>query len=778
MIKKIIFIVVLFLGFNSFGQDIVELRKKANTTSDKELLVFVKKAKDQGLSLAEAEKQFSLLGAKPKEIKRLRDLWDEETPEDEPNLFEDSDNENQSKFGNTIPFEEEENNEIDSEELLNEDEFTIDDEVEELKRFGSDFFNNKNIIKTPQLFVSTPADYRLGPGDELIINLFGASENTYSVQISRNGNVKFDKLAPVFLSGLSVGSASRRLKSRLSKIYTGLNSENAVEKVDLELNLQKARSIVVNITGQVVAPGTYTISGFSSVLNALYAAGGPNDVGTYRDINIIRNGKVVYNVDLYDYFSNGIYPNIYLRDQDVILVKPYQIETEVVSGFKQLALFEFKEGEVISDLIKISGGAKSNTYKSKIFIERFDVFSKKIIEINEIDFKKTKLNDGDKISFKEINNENITGSVRIGGAVYLSGGFELKNNKTVNDLINSAKGLTNDLIGSNAILYRNSNGLDNESISINLKNNNELSTQLFENDSLYLPNSNDFLFDQVIEIKGEVNFPREIEFRFGYTIPDLIILSGGLTPYANKNDIRIFRNTSKSGGENVTQEIIIKLDENLTPNKKILLQPDDIVTVNTFPYRKENKFYSIEGELALPGLYSIKNQTYSVYDAITENVEFLKSSSIDGISIIRDEIQIPVAGSKLMSQGNKSKYNFELVSGDKIIIPAINNTVIVSGEVQQEGIINIDRPISAKAAIELVGGFTNKSIKKEVYVEYQNGLRKVTSNFLFFKFYPKVLPGSKVVVPVKDENEQTTSVGDIVGYTTSLVSIIALIKSL
>ena len=188
-----------------------------------------------------------------------------------------------------------------------------------------------------------------------------------------------------------------------------------------------------------------------------------------------------------------------------------------------------------------------------------------------------------------------------------------------------------------------------------------MSTQLFENDSLYLPNSNDFLFDQVIEIKGEVNFPKEIEFRFGYTISDLIIFSGGLTPYANKNDIRIFRNTSKSGGENVTQEIILKLDENLTPNKKILLQPDDIVTVNTFPYRKENKFYSIEGELALPGLYSIKNQTYSVYDAITENVEFLKSSSIDGISIIRDEIQIPVAGSKLMSQGKKSKYNFELV---------------------------------------------------------------------------------------------------------------------
>ena len=150
---------------------------------------------------------------------------------------------------------------------------------EELKRFGSDFFKNKNIVEVPQLYVATPSDYRLGPGDELVINLYGASEITYSVQISRNGNVKFDKLGPVYLSGLSISAANKRLKSRLSKIYTGLNSNNPIEKVDLELNLQKARTIVVNITGQVEAPGTYTISGFSSILNALYAAGGPNEVG-------------------------------------------------------------------------------------------------------------------------------------------------------------------------------------------------------------------------------------------------------------------------------------------------------------------------------------------------------------------------------------------------------------------------------------------------------------------------------------------------------------------
>ena len=760
MVKRLVLVLLLFVSFNSFGQDINELRKKASNSSDSELIVFIQKAKDQGLSLADAEKQLILVGGKADEIKKLRNLWNKKLPKSSSEDTFNTD-EIKSQFGETDGFV--------------KDSLAIEDE--ELKRFGSDFFKNKNITESPQLFVATPNNYRLGPGDELTISLFGASETTYSVQISRNGNVKFDKLAPVYLSGLSIRSAKKRLKDRLSKIYTGLSSDNPIEKVDLELNLQKARSIIVNITGQVEAPGTYTISGFSSVLNALYAAGGPNEVGTYRDINIIRNGKVIYHVDLYDYFSNGIYPNIYLRDQDVILVKPFKIQTEVESGFKQLALFELKEDESLIDLINISGGASSNSYKSKIFIERFDDFSKKIIEVGKKDFTKTKLSDGDKISFKEIKNESIADIVKIGGAVNIEGSFQYTNNKTVGDLLNSAKGFSSDKLGVSAILYRNENGLDNKSISLNLDDKSDLSLKLFDNDSLYVPSAKDILFDQVIEIKGEVNFPKEIDYRYGLTVTDLIILSGGLTPYANKKDIRIFRNISKSGGKNVTDEIVLEIDENLIPNKKIVLEPDDIVTVNTFPYRKENKFYSIKGEVALPGLYSIKNQNYSVYDAIKENVEFLNTASIDGISILRDSIQIPVNGNKLLSQGSSSKFNFELVSGDEINIPAKNNTVIISGEVQQEGIININKPINAKLAIESVGGFTNNSIKREVYVEYQNGLRKVTKNFLFFKLYPRVMPGSKVVVPERDENRDKTSVGEIVGYTTSLVSIIALIKS-
>ena len=469
MFKKLVLAILLFVSFNSFGQDINEIREKASNISDSELIVFIQKAKDQGLSLVDAEKQLILIGGKTEEIKKLRNLWNKKLPEsDSKDVF--NGDEIKSQFGEINGFI--------------KDSLAIEDE--ELKRFGSDFFKNKNITESPQLFVATPNDYRLGPGDELTISLFGASEITYSVQISRNGNVKFDKLAPVYLSGLSIRSAKKRLKEKLSKIYTGLSSDNPIEKVDLELNLQKARSIIVNITGQVEAPGTYTISGFSSVLNALYAAGGPNEVGTYRDINIIRNGKVIYNVDLYNYFSNGIYPNIYLRDQDVILVRPYKVLTEAESGFKQLALFELKEDESLIDLINISGGASSNSYKSKIFIERFDDFSKKIIEVDKKDFIKTKLVDGDKISFKEIKNESITDVVIIGGAVNIEGKFQYNNNKTVADLLNSAKGFSKEKLGASAILFRNDNGLDNKSISLNLDDKSDLSIKLIENDSLYL----------------------------------------------------------------------------------------------------------------------------------------------------------------------------------------------------------------------------------------------------------------------------------------------------
>ena len=322
MIKKIFFIALFFLSFNSFSQNIDQIRSVADFSSESELVSYVEKAKLKGLNLIQIEKLAVAQGAKPSEIQLLRKLWNSNNNESSDDF-----NINENTIGSSFGI-------VDD---VDDDDDEDDDEV---KRFGSDFFNNKNISETPQLFIATPSDYRLGPGDELMINLYGASENTYSVEISRNGTLKIDRAAPIYLSGLSISSAKKRLIKSLSKLYTGLLSSDELNKVELDLSLSKARSVVVNITGQVTAPGTYTISGFSSVLNALYAAGGPNQVGSYRNIKLLRNGKVYKTIDLYDYFVGGIYPNLYLRDQDVILVESYSTLVNIDNGFKINGLFE------------------------------------------------------------------------------------------------------------------------------------------------------------------------------------------------------------------------------------------------------------------------------------------------------------------------------------------------------------------------------------------------------------------------------------------------------
>jgi protein involved in polysaccharide export with SLBB domain len=329
------------------------MKSVARFSSDAELTSYINKAKSSGLSLIEVEELINAQGATTDELSKLRTLWNAGAVNSSSSvdILPDSPGSSLGSLGNT------------------------NTTPKKSRRFGSSFFENKNINEVPQLFIATPSDYRLGPGDELIINLYGASENSYSVQISRNGTVKFDRLAPIYLSGLSINSAKARLKQRLSKLYAGLVSDDQLSKVDIDVSLQKARSIVVNITGQVVAPGTYTISGFSSVLNALFAAGGPNDVGSFRNIKLLRNGKIRKKIDLYDYFVKGVYPNVYLQDQDVILVDAYHKQVDVSSGLKTNALYELKENETIEDVLNFSGGFSSNSYKDKLFINRINSFS-------------------------------------------------------------------------------------------------------------------------------------------------------------------------------------------------------------------------------------------------------------------------------------------------------------------------------------------------------------------------------------------------------------------
>ena len=428
MLKKISTIIFILFFISNYSQTAEEIRAIANFSSDKELLVYIDRVKEKGLKLNEIESLIKAQGASAEEIKKLRELWNFKSISEEESSVDTK--KIKTSFG--IDSELDEINVYEYDSLIKSD------------RFGSSFFNNKNISETPQLYLATPNDYTLGPGDELIIQLYGASESTYSVEISREGSVKIDRLAPIYLSGLTISRAKSRLKSSLTKIYTGLKSDNEISKVYLDLSLLKARSIVVNIIGQVKVPGTYTISGFSSALNALFAAGGPNEIGSYRKIQILREGEKVSTIDLYKYFSKGTFPNHYLRDQDVIFVPPYEKQIESDGAFKINGKFELLDSESINDLLNYNGGFESNGIKSKVFIERLDSdLRKKFIEIELNSFDNYIPNDGDYLTAKfpseSLVSKNI---VKIGGEVTVPGDYSLSEANDIDGLIRLSKGLT------------------------------------------------------------------------------------------------------------------------------------------------------------------------------------------------------------------------------------------------------------------------------------------------------------------------------------------------
>ena len=741
MSRNFFTICILFLSFQIVSQDAETMKSVARFSSDAELTTYINKAKSNSLSLIDVEKLVSAQGASATELQKLRTLWNAGTVNSSSSvdILPDSPGSSLGSSGNT----------------------KITPKAS--RRFGSNFFENKNISEVPQLFIATPSDYRLGPGDELIINLYGASENSYSVQISRNGTVKFDRIAPIYLSGLSIASAKTRLKNRLSKLYAGLVSSDELSKVDIDVSLQKARSVVINITGQVTAPGTYTISGFSSVLNALFAAGGPNGIGSFRNIKLIRNGKVNKTIDLYDYFVNGIYPSVYMRDQDVILVEAYNKQVNVISGFKTNGLFELKEDENLNDVLNFSGGLSSNSYKEKLFIKRINSYSRSIVEISKEKFSNSNLVDGDIINAKTISTL-IENSISISGSVYLPGIFDLSAISTVNDLIEAANGLNPSAINK-GFLYRSEKGIEDEIIDLNLLDRQDLNINLKDQDRIVVLSREDLIDLNSFKTTGYFNSPGTFTLKEGMTITNAIILSGGFKNIANRNLVILSRNQTSDNGTDLIENMEFSFDENYKTDNDILLEKNDIVTVRMIPYLRDSESFSISGEVNIPGEYPIYKQNFNLKDAF-ENIKFTNDANISQVFIRREGIKIPVS----------SNNSFLLKNGDNVVVPKYDNTISVSGAVPQNTILDFEFNNSFKKSIVNSGGFSENADKKRAYVIYPNGLKKQTRSFLFFKNYPKIIPGSSIIVPPKPEKNRT-NVAEIVGYSTSLVSIIALIKS-
>ena len=391
------------------AQETTPFLTQIRNLTPKQQINYVLEARKRGYSLLQLEGLAKAQGATLEDLSLLRTAWsDSQTGGVGEGLQENLQDEGTLSFGNESQM------------------FDFFEEEEESDIFGSGFFANKNITETPQFYVATPAGYRLGPTDEITIDVWGASENRYEVTLSRQGVVRIDRLKPMYLSGLTLAMAERKIRDEFSSIYTGLSPDSPNEsKVYLDVNLQKARSIVVNITGNVEAPGTYTISGFSSVLNALYAAGGPTENGSYRDISILRNGKEVTSIDLYDFFVKGNYPSFFLNDQDVIVVAPHHKRITVEGAFKTTGRFETLENETIEDLLSYNGGFSSTAYKKAVYVDRVVELQREIVKIEQKAYVTAKLSDGDTVEAKSVT-DKYTNRISISGEVYFQETIHLR----------------------------------------------------------------------------------------------------------------------------------------------------------------------------------------------------------------------------------------------------------------------------------------------------------------------------------------------------------------
>ena len=783
-----------------FCQNINDLKnKKLNDLNDSELLSYWTEAQKNGYDINQIKILARAQGVSELEInefeKRIKSL-NISNEDSKKELFETSSL--TTIFGKNI-----EQDDLDEQPL----------KIGDLPIFGSNFFNNENISPAPQLNVATPSSYELGPGDEILISIWGAAENEYISIISREGFIKVERIGPVYVSGLTVSEAKNKLKRILSRIYSGLNSsDNSSFRVFLDLSLTNTRSIVVNVTGNVVAPDTYTVSSLASILNVLYAAGGPNESGTFRNIKVIRGGKEIKSIDLYNYFSSGKLETFSLRDQDVINVPNYENRVFVNGEFKTTGIFETKNDEKISDLIKYNGGIASFGYKDKVFIKRINGLTRKIEDVDLENFKNFKLKDGDIIEARLVT-DSFTNLITVEGAVAVPGEYSISNVENIYDIIEKAGGLLDYAIKDRAYIIRKSGGIENQIISFNFSNAQNIVPKA--KDKIIISSKIDLNRTKNVRIEGQISEPNNYPFFDGMTLIDLILISKGVTLKGDLKNISIYRSTYDESRQNPVQTINVSLDSDFSKidnTNNINLEEDDLVVVREKLGYQDKEFVKVEGLVKYPGSYAIKSNNYSIYNLIQDFGGFLKDASLDGIKIVRENkledilnddedssklfglsnkdslnfklevkpfIEIGVDIDKVLkTNGSDSEYNIVLKPSDKVVVPRKDNSIEITGAVQQSSAVTYSNSLTTISAINRAGGFSESAKKNSVYVVYQNGNIASTKTFLFFSIYPKLKPGSTIVVPEKNIVRNKTSVGEIVGYTTSLVSIIALIKSL
>ena len=811
MIRKILFFLLLSVGFSlplSAQVQNLNLEQLAyinvDQLSDEQIQSFWEKAQAQGYSITDLETAARVKGIPVSQITKLRQrimslstsikkkTTTTTTPSNKPTSSE------QEIFGRT------------------EKEYQRDSlqPIKKSRVFGYDFFQNPKISFAPTINVPTPESYIINTGDELLVEVWGAAESSTTQKVDNQGNIILPMAGKVHVGGLNFVEAKARINTALRKIYAGISApEGSYAKVYTGVSIANIRTVKVNIIGEVEAPGTYSLSALSTVINALYASGGPTENGSFRNIQVVRGGKTIAHLDIYNFLLKGSQEgNINLNDQDVIIVPPYKNQVEVIGFVKREGIYEVKEGEKLSSLVDYFGGFKSNAYKDIMVVERIVGAKREVKEVPFSDAGKFAMQGGDKLLVHKLS-DIYHNRISITGAVYQPGNYAYSEGMTVLDLIDKAAGVREEAYLNRAILFRSIDRVDKQSLNFSLKDllEKKQTIALQPNDSLHIYGRDSLIAKPMVRIEGAVRKPQKFAYAKGLYPADLIIMAGGFIEGADQTQVQVARQLNDANFKTISKVYTVSLSKE--GGDSIALEPNDIVTVRYEKGYVPQQVVKIEGEVSFPGFYVILSKEERISSLIERSGGLAPYAYVEGATLVRkkdknekddkaqekqlkklkktdkdltlietkeeektpeaSEYRVGINLKKIME--NKNSYqDLVLKDGDVLIIPSEKQTVEVKGLVLAPSLVRYEKGQSTRSYINSAGGFSDNAQRKSVYVVYANGDVKGTSRFLFFRSYPKVAPGALVIVPEKPE-KKSLSTTETVSVMTALTTLAILI---
>lgn len=678
--------------------------------------------------------------------------------------------------------------------------------TQENEVFGRNIFNTTNLTFEPSVNLATPPNYRLGPGDEVIIDIWGTSQNTIRQEISPDGTINIEKIGPVNLSGMTVSQANEHLKRVLGKTYSGLDTPGG--DLEISLTLGNSRTIQINVMGEVLQPGTYALSSFSTVFHALYRAGGVSPIGSLRNVQVTRGGKTVAKVDVYDFIMKGkTQDDIRLQEGDVVIVPAYEALVKIKGNVKRPMRYEMKHNESLATLINYAGGFSSDAYTRSLRVIRQNGEEHEINTVKEINFGTYTLHNGDEVTAEAIL-QRFTNRLEVRGAVYRPGLYQLNGEiNTVRALVTEAKGLRGDAFTNRAVLKREREDLTTEMISVDVRGimaGSSPDIPLQKNDILYIPSIHDLEDFGDVSIYGEVARPDQYTYSANMTLEDLIIRAGGLRESASTVRVDVARRIkdpkSTVSTDSIGQMFTFALKDGfvIDGEQGFTLQPYDQVFVRRSPGYQAQQNVQIQGEVIFGGTYAMTSREERLSDLLKKAGGATPNAYLRGAKLIRvaneeekkrmrdvidlmnrqfgeammdslgirveDTFTVGIELDKAVANPG-SEFDLVLREGDVLSVPKLNNTVKVNGAVMMPNTVGYLSNKNTNYYLDQAGGYALNAKKSKKFVIYMNGqVARIKG-----RDKDKIEPGCEIIVPTKKNKK--VNVGEILGYASSFGSL-------